>query len=835
MTGSDLPRFDSLADDSDDDRDMPIERRSEPASIPGYEIERLIGRGGMGQVFRARDRKLGRTVAIKTLIPTGDPRRLERFADEARAIAGLHHPNIAEIYGSGDVDGVPYLVMEYLAGGTVAELPAERLSAPRVAARLGIVVASAIDHAHRQGIVHRDLKPSNLLLASAGNDSSDRLGARRGIEAGEPDWEGTLRIADFGLARRMETDERRTETGEILGTPNYMAPEQASGVVREIGPAADIHAIGAILYECVTGRPPYLGSDPVQTLMLLLTTDPVPPRVLQPRLSRDLETIILKALAKSPASRYASAAALADDLRRWLDDLPITARRTPATVRAWRWIRRHPAISTTIGLIFLSVSAFVLFQQLAAQRLRAANVRAERLLDVVNQAIPDLELTDAAQRRADERARLETAVATLDEFVAQLGPTDPMFARAEQIRIKYLVGLAADAEWTGDVERERRFVDELEQAIERYPTIDQDDFDALDFRLWAGRMASLHRDRLGDQTGSIEQLERNLESIARRTAETTDPERRRQLLIRRIEALNSLGVSYSTLADRTAADGDSAAAERLAERATAAFEERWETSRAPELADLEAQAPLQADAAVALGVRYGLSGRFDEAVDLLEKGVATLERLVETRGTFALRVDLIHAESQAILFRNLRGESPAAFAERGERLEAMLERAAPELAAAPEAVDRIITGFYIAGGIRQAAGDDERAVALFDTALRWGAFRMARVSPENANLPLLMAIDGMRQGSFATLGTPPKVPRFDVDITDPLASSEVGFLLAFLGDRAGLDAWSEEFRRRFPDDDARARLKRIESLAEAMAGERGEGAAPNVSPDESPE
>jgi serine/threonine protein kinase len=273
--------------------------------IEGYEVLEELGRGGMGVVYKARQVSLNRVVALK-LIHAGAaaiPEELTRFRREAEATARLSHPNIVGVYEVGEHRGCPYLALELVEGGSLAEkLVQSPLPALR-AAQLVQTLALAVQHAHERGVLHRDLKPANVLLA--------------------PD--GAPKIADFGLARRLDVGSNETRTGSILGTPSYMAPEQADGRVHDLGPATDVYALGAILYELLTCRPPFKTASVLETLEQVRTHEPVRPAILQPGVPRDLETICLKCLEKDPRSRYASAAALAEDLRRFLDGEPITA------------------------------------------------------------------------------------------------------------------------------------------------------------------------------------------------------------------------------------------------------------------------------------------------------------------------------------------------------------------------------------------------------------------------------------------------------------------------------------------------------------------------------
>ncbi len=343
---------------------------AELPQVPGYRVEAELGRGGMGVVYRAWHLRLERVVALKMLLadPGARPVQLERFLREAKAVAALSHPNIVQVHDVGEVDGRPFFTMELVEGGNLAEQIQGAPQPARQAAALVATLADAVQVAHQSGIVHRDLKPSNILLQR--NRSADYADyaekkARRSssslqsVESVKSADEFLPRIADFGLARRLEGDGALTLSGALLGTPSYMAPEQARGKKQAIGPAVDVYALGAILYELLTGRPPFRGESATATLQQVVADEPVPPARLNPQVPRDLATICLKCLAKEPSRRYASAAALADDLRRFLRGEPIVARRAGSLERLALWARRRPAAATLL-VIALVAAATVL-------------------------------------------------------------------------------------------------------------------------------------------------------------------------------------------------------------------------------------------------------------------------------------------------------------------------------------------------------------------------------------------------------------------------------------------------------------------------------------------
>ncbi|HMP61260.1 MAG TPA: serine/threonine-protein kinase, partial [Gemmatales bacterium] len=300
----------------------------ESAQLAGYEILEELGRGGMGVVYKAVQVALKRPVALKMIISAmhASEEQIARFRREAEAVARIHHPNIVAVYDVGEFDGSPFLALEFVDGGSLADQLHGRPMPPLEAGMMVEQLARGVYAAHQQGIIHRDLKPANILLT------------RNGLP----------KISDFGLAKQMDESSGWTRTGDIMGTPCYMAPEQAEGRIRLIGPCTDIYALGAILYELMTGQPPFRGTTTLDTLEQVRTRDPMPPSKITLGIPWALETICLKCLEKNPKERYLDAKHLADDLLHFLRDEPIKARRTGTLARLGRWYAKHRAMASVV-------------------------------------------------------------------------------------------------------------------------------------------------------------------------------------------------------------------------------------------------------------------------------------------------------------------------------------------------------------------------------------------------------------------------------------------------------------------------------------------------------
>ncbi len=388
-----------------------------PELVGRYVIEAELGRGGMGVVYRARDPELQRTVAIKMILDVerAGPTGVERFQREARAAALLRHPGIVSLLEVGEHAGKPYLVMDYVEGRPLDEAHGEERSiSPRRMAEILLGLCLALDHAHENGVVHRDVKPQNVII----------------------DGRGEPHLVDFGLAMLADGDESDlTKTGQMMGTPNYVAPEQAAGKKEDVGPRADVHSVGAVLYWALTGHPPYEGNTVLEVMTKIFTVDPVPPRRLDPSVHPDLETIALRCLEKKPERRFASARALADELRRFLDGEAILARPLSRSERARRWARRHPA--RVVAIILGALLAIGLPAALGAQAWRASAAREAAAADARS------EITDLARASSD---------AAWDAF-ERVRASAPTVAGEEGRRLRSDALLAAALEAFGSAHR----------------------------------------------------------------------------------------------------------------------------------------------------------------------------------------------------------------------------------------------------------------------------------------------------------------------------------------------------------------------------------------------
>ncbi len=384
--------------------------------IPGYELEATVGSGGMGVVYKARHIALNRTVAIKMLL-SGDyasQRQLAALVREAQAVAALKHPHIVQVYDVGELDGLPYFTMEFVEGGSLAERLGGRPLPVREAAALVATLAQAVQAAHSGGFVHRDLKPANILLTS----------------------DHTPKITDFGLARSTASDPGATLSDARVGTPSYMAPEQVIGTAGSFGPLVDVYALGAILYETLTGRPPFRADSPAETQKQVVAEEPASPRSLNARVSKDIETICLKCLHKDPLRRYASPSDLADDLTRWRSGQPILARPVGPLERCAKWTRRRPAAA------MLAAAMLVLLGMAIGGGIWRKNIEIERRTELTLRQARAAQAVETALARADELRQREgwpEGLRILDDAAARLPEvnSETLQLRVEQARADF--------------------------------------------------------------------------------------------------------------------------------------------------------------------------------------------------------------------------------------------------------------------------------------------------------------------------------------------------------------------------------------------------------------
>ena len=482
------------------DSSSPRERPT-PA-IDGYEILGELGRGGMGIVYRARHVRLNRPCVLKMIL-AGDhasPQAIARFLAEAKAVARLRHANVVLIHHVGEAAGLPFFELEYIEGGSLDLQLDGTPWPPERAAALVEALARGVAEAHRMGIIHRDLKPGNVLLAA----------------------DGTPKITDFGLAKSLTEDSGLTQTGAIMGTPGYMAPEQAEGKASAVGPLADVYSLGAILYVLITGRPPFRGATVLETLEQSRTTQPVPPSRLVPGLARDIETIALTCLQREARKRYSSAAALAEDVRRFLDRHPILARRISSSERVYRWCKRNPVVTGLLGTVAAlvvvgfvgAITAAIYFGQAAASE-RLARVDADNARKVA-----DERRRDAEGSRAEALSQKHQAEAS---YALARKAVDDSFAKVSESALLKVPGLRPLRREL--MESARPFYEEFLRDREGDPAL-LTDLAATQFRigqiladlgeqdkarLTLGRAVELYDKALADRPGEVALLERQAE------------------------------------------------------------------------------------------------------------------------------------------------------------------------------------------------------------------------------------------------------------------------------------------------------------------------------------
>jgi tetratricopeptide (TPR) repeat protein len=486
---------------------------NEKSHTDGYEVLEELGRGGMGIVYKARHQRLDRFVALK-MIRAGAgarPEDLARFEAEAKAVAAIDHSNIIKIFEIGEQDGLPYFSLEFLPGGTLATRIGGKPQPAEEAARIVDVLARAMHVAHQHKVIHRDLKPGNVLFAA----------------------DGTVKISDFGLVKRLESDSGQTRSGSILGTPSYMAPEQAQGDNETVGPAADQYALGAILYELLTGRPPFQGTSVLDTLEMVCTKEPVPPSQLQPKTPRDLETICLKCLEKEIPRRYPDALALAEDLRRFRAGEPILARPVSGAERLWRWCLRNPrvaSLSAAVALLLVIVAAGSSIGALIVSGQNRELGKAKKLAEEKEQRAV------AAARAANEqnRSAVESHVDQIRLLEGKLRFVPAIQNEREQLLDKAVARLGGAAEAMTDLRRE----------VEWAPEDEERNWRSLASAHHALGRVNLSRNQVTDAMAQFRQAEEIIAKVA--TADPENPDLRANWC----RILRQLGdVSMNRLAD----------------------------------------------------------------------------------------------------------------------------------------------------------------------------------------------------------------------------------------------------------------------------------------------
>jgi eukaryotic-like serine/threonine-protein kinase len=482
----------------------------------GYEIIGELGRGGMGVVYLARKVALNRPCALKMILAGthGGKSAAARFRVEAEAVARIRHPGIVQIYHVGEADGLPFLELEYLPGGSLEKMLDGTPRPSAEAARLVETLARAIAEAHRRGIVHRDLKPANILMDAGGQP----------------------KVADFGLAKIVDSDDGLTKTNLVIGSPSYMAPEQAEGNARSVGMTVDVYALGAILYELLTGRPPFRAATALETLEQVKAVEPVPPSRFQPGLPRNLETICLKCLEKSPSRRYATSEALAEDLRRHLAGEPILARRARLRERAWKWAWRHPAAAAVLAIVGVSAGLLLGGSVYYNARLRRANLR---LAEALDQA-----------RTAREQAQASARTALTQRNLAVNAFRELIFGVQDKLKAS-----------PGTMELSQSLLKTATEGLAELARSTEEAAPDLDRAVAHQRLAEVYF-RVGRDIEGRRQLERSLELAQGLAARSPrDP-----------DVLECLGVDYYQLAWFVLQTGDPVKAEVLSRRGVAACE-----------------------------------------------------------------------------------------------------------------------------------------------------------------------------------------------------------------------------------------------------------------------
>ncbi len=744
--------------------------------LPGYEVLSVLGKGGMGIVYKARQRGLGRGVALKMIL-TGahaGARERGRFRREAEAVARLQHPAIIQIYEIGEYNGQPYLSLELVEGGSLdRRLKGTRLSA-REAAAMARQLAEAVAYAHQHGVVHRDLKPANILLTA----------------------ESAPKISDFGLAKYLEEEGGQTQDGAVLGTPGYMAPEQAQGQTQQVGPAADIWAQGAILYEMLTGRPPFKGATVWDTLQMVRTGEPISPRLLQNRVPRDLETICLKCLQKEPRRRYTTAADLAEDLRRFLAGESILARPVGAAEQLWRWCRRNPSVALLWSLVLALLAAIAVTSTVGYY-----NVRTER--DAValqrRQAQENFELASQEKARAEaneQAARKHAALATehLIQLIGRMerrlkahpGDTqDPATAALHRDLVH--MGRQTLTEMTRDFDRVGVTSFARALALQRLGDLFHQLGDTAEARHYYQQTLGLI-DAIGRQHPEMDRARANrallLAMLGNLTLEQGGDLREARENFRRALALQQEVASHGATKEYSLADnhrllanyliqlaraslrlGDPAEARALAEEAVVRRKELSESNPS----DIPARSYL-AEAYALFGETAWHTGDFAAARDAYDKALAVCVGLAHGHpGDASFQVDVVQVASEyseALLRAGKDAEAAALLAEHMPKLEALVKRKPEDLSLR----SLHAASSYRYGLVQLRRGRPEEAGKQFREARRlWQELLVAE--PANINHQLASLVARVRCGEI------PQAPRQAWALAEKTAAPHQGVAL----------------------------------------------------------
>ncbi len=636
--------------------------------IGDYQVTRILGKGGMGIVYQARHLTLKRDVAIKMMLAGAHAtvEQSERFLAEARAVAHLQHPNIVQIFEVGQHDNLPYFTLELVDGESLDRQLRNNTLSERDAATLLKTLCLALQYAHDQGILHRDLKPANVLMTV----------------------DGRPKVTDFGLARKVEDDANessRTKVGTIMGTPSYMSPEQARGDVHLLTPATDQYSLGAMLYEMLTGRPPFMGARAIDTVLQVVHNEPIAPRELQPKLSMDLETICLKALQKDVTKRYASCAALADDLGRFLRGEPILARPVGRTERLWRWCKRNPLVASLSALAVASLVAVAGVSTWSAITLASKNTelaqRTERLQDFVQTMY-----TELLDFNVDETPRIKPArdrlLGSFNEIMLQVVEELPKTGAAEPTYAAVKMGLVESLIDQQKTDEAEEILEELREIFERRIILKQgSDAARNNLVLLMSKIGNLKRDLRRDLQASLKDHRRALaiaQDIVDHPKAADDGQGRLPVYVARTllaDTHTDLGATFYRLGDPQEALKHLELATTLRQQAIVDFDED------SEIAELSAEdRAAERDYLVEdlnykkLGTAAALfrAGRFSEAEPLLKATFdASTARRQDDPQNPRLRHDFV---GQAGLWAEFLG-----FTERGPEALAVLELSAPHL------------------------------------------------------------------------------------------------------------------------------------------------------------